>query len=269
MRMIKPELFTHEQLYETEKSSGFPIRVAFMGLLTQCDPEGRFEWRPLRLKLAILPWDDVDFAEVLTTLETASFINRYVVDGKEIGCIPSWSKHQKPHHQETRSTLPAAPDPLEPVGDSPKPVGDSPSISPEIGIGVENGVESEFGVETPGGGKTPNLPLKDEAARLADVWVFELQAKRSRSKRDKPEDIATEVAEWMRVGVPAEEIDREIKMPGRDRSEFLWQLKKRLFARLGKATGPNGKSSGFADTIRSCATWADTPETGEKNHDET
>src|SRR5271166_5874154 len=103
--MVKPELFVHEDLFAAEKKAGLPLRVAFIGLWTQCDREGRFGWRPLRLKLAILPWDEVDFADVLTALADGGFVIRYDVGGKVFGYIPSWHRHQKPHHQEAKSVI--------------------------------------------------------------------------------------------------------------------------------------------------------------------
>ena len=42
IRTIKPEFFRHEGLYELEQETGFAIRVAFAGLWTACDREGRF-----------------------------------------------------------------------------------------------------------------------------------------------------------------------------------------------------------------------------------
>jgi hypothetical protein len=109
MRMVKPTLFTHEVLYEASKESGLPVRLAYIGLWTQCDREGRFEWRPLRLKLAILPWDDLDFEKVLAALEKHGFILRYEVEGKPYGCIPSWHVHQHCHHKEADSSIPPPP----------------------------------------------------------------------------------------------------------------------------------------------------------------
>ena len=107
IRTIKPEFFQHESLFEAEESSGLPLRLAFIGLWTQCDRAGRFEWRPRQLKLNVLPYDSIDFPAVLSVLETHGFIRRYDVDGKSYGCIPSWEKHQYINSREPSSTLPA------------------------------------------------------------------------------------------------------------------------------------------------------------------
>ena len=77
IRTVKPELFTHEELFGLERETGLPMRIAFVGLFTVCDREGRFKWEPKRIKLAVLPYDDLDFSRVLDALRT-----RYEAEGK-------------------------------------------------------------------------------------------------------------------------------------------------------------------------------------------
>ncbi len=126
-RMVRPELFVHEDLFEAERKYKMPLRVAYIGLWTQCDRDGRFEWRPARLRLAILPWDEVDFAKVLDALAKEGFILPYEAKGKRYGLIPSWSRHQKPHHQEPTSGIPAPTSGISVPADGAKPVGESPN----------------------------------------------------------------------------------------------------------------------------------------------
>jgi hypothetical protein len=106
IRTIKPDFFRHEGLFEAERESGLPLRVAFAGLWTAADKEGRFRWSPRQLKLDCLPFDDVDFSRVLDALATRGFIVRYACDGKEYGCIPSWKQHQIINNRESESSLP-------------------------------------------------------------------------------------------------------------------------------------------------------------------
>lgn len=113
IRTIKPEFFRHEELFELERETGLPIRVAFAGLWTAADREGRFEWRPRQLKLDCLPYDDVDFSRVLHALTTRGFVQKYTVEGVEYGCIPSWSRHQNINNRESQSTIPAPDETLE------------------------------------------------------------------------------------------------------------------------------------------------------------
>ena len=107
IRTVKPELFTHEQLYEAERETGLPLRVAFIGLFTQADREGRFKWRPRTLKLGILPHDELDFSRVLDALATRGFLVKYASPtGEILGCIPTFGIHQQINNRESPSALP-------------------------------------------------------------------------------------------------------------------------------------------------------------------
>jgi hypothetical protein len=107
IRSIKPEFFRHEALYEAERETKLPLRLAFAGLWTAADREGRFRWAPRQIKLDCLPYDECDFSRVLDALLTRGFIVKYEVDGKELGCIPSWHQHQVINNREKASDLPA------------------------------------------------------------------------------------------------------------------------------------------------------------------
>lgn len=107
IRSIKPEFFRHEALYEAEKESGLPLRVAFAGLWTACDREGRFKWKPRTLKLDVLPYDECDFSRVLDALNSRGFIVKYQHEEDEYGCIPSWTTHQVINNRESASILPS------------------------------------------------------------------------------------------------------------------------------------------------------------------
>lgn len=110
IRTIKPGFFRHFDLYTAERETGLPLRVAFAGLWTAADREGRFKWRPAELKLDCLPFDAVPFERVLESLAVFGFVARYAVDGRQYGYIPSWQKHQVINQREARSVIPPPPD---------------------------------------------------------------------------------------------------------------------------------------------------------------
>jgi hypothetical protein len=105
-RFISPEFFHHSELYDAEEVTRLPLRLAFAGLWCQADRRGVFVWKPRELKVACLPYDTVDFDAVLSALESHGFVRRYVVDGKPLGMIPSFSRWQTFHRDERPSNLP-------------------------------------------------------------------------------------------------------------------------------------------------------------------
>lgn len=108
IRTVKPQLFKHEGLFELERETGLPIRLAWIGLFTLADREGRFKWRPRELKADIMPYDEnVDFAAILSALASIQLIQRYQVDGEFFGHIPKWHQHQHVNAREAKSTIPA------------------------------------------------------------------------------------------------------------------------------------------------------------------
>lgn len=106
IRTIKPEFFRHFGLYQLERETGLPIRTAFSGLWTASDREGRFKWRQEELKLDCLPYDPVDFGDVLDALERGGFIVRYEVDGELYGVVPGFNRHQSINQREAASRIP-------------------------------------------------------------------------------------------------------------------------------------------------------------------
>lgn len=129
----------HEALYETEARLGLPIRLAYAGLWTQADRRGVFRWRSKQLKLAILPYDPVDFEAVLEGLRSAGFITRYEVAGEVYGHIQTFARWQTFHHAERPSD---APSPEANPGLAPS----SPSANPTVAVAVTGTVTNAVAV---------------------------------------------------------------------------------------------------------------------------
>lgn len=124
-RLISPEFFQHADLYEAERESGLPVRLAFAGLWTVADRRGIFQWSR-NLKPQILPYDSCDFLEVLAALERHGFVRRYEVEGRAFGIIPTFASHQTFHHAERENkNFPAPPEGLL--------VSPRPSLGPALG----------------------------------------------------------------------------------------------------------------------------------------
>lgn len=106
IRTVKPEFFTHGDLYDAEVEFNLPLRIAFAGMWCQADREGRFKWKPRELKTQVLPYDLCDFSRVLDALATRGFIVKYEHEGQQFGMIPSWTTHQFINNREQQSNLP-------------------------------------------------------------------------------------------------------------------------------------------------------------------
>jgi hypothetical protein len=170
IRTIKPEFFCHEELFDLEQETGLPLRLAFAGLWTVCDREGRFKWRPRSIKAHVLPFDTVDFSRVLDALTTRGFVEKYTVDGVEYGCVPAFSRHQVINNRESESELPEPPKNQQNTSDS--RVDDAcPTRAPRVphaGKAEGKGKEGK-GREGEGKGKEVSLPPKAEVEKPSDV----------------------------------------------------------------------------------------------------
>lgn len=110
IRTVKPELFRHEGLFELERDTGLPVRIAFIGLFTAADRDGCFKWRPRELQLDVMPYEQIDFSRVLDALGTRGFLVKYRVDDAWFGLIPTFRKHQVINNRERASELPTIDD---------------------------------------------------------------------------------------------------------------------------------------------------------------
>ncbi len=106
IRTVKPEFFQHEELFDAERETGLPLRIAYAGLWCYADREGRFKWRPRTLCLGILPYDGHDFSRVLDALAARGWVVHYASDGAEYGWLPTFLTHQVVNNRERDSVIP-------------------------------------------------------------------------------------------------------------------------------------------------------------------
>ena len=102
-RNLKPGFFKNEEL----SNLPFEARLLFQGLWCLADREGRFEWRPKRIRAEIFPYDNVDIEDLLCKLRSCNVITCYDIDGTEYGLVVNFKQHQNPHNHEAASKIPA------------------------------------------------------------------------------------------------------------------------------------------------------------------
>lgn len=92
IRSIHPGFFSDERLVTTSMAA----RVLFLGLGVEADDKGIFEWKPLTLKMRVLPADNLDVEALLSELEGADAIRKYEIAGRHYGAIRNFRKFQRP-----------------------------------------------------------------------------------------------------------------------------------------------------------------------------
>ena len=103
IRSVHPGLFTDEAWFE----SSFGARIMLIGLLTEADDQGVFEWRPITLKMRLFPADNVDTKTILAELATVGWIHQFEESGKQYGAIRNFCKWQRPKSPQDVHPCPA------------------------------------------------------------------------------------------------------------------------------------------------------------------
>lgn len=91
IRSVHPGLFTDEAF----ASLSMAARVLLVGLWTEADDHGVFEWKPLCLKMRIFPADNVSVPDLLDECLASDLICRFS-DGKDYGLIRNFCRYQRP-----------------------------------------------------------------------------------------------------------------------------------------------------------------------------
>jgi hypothetical protein len=224
-RLLSPEFFKDEELCALKPE----VRLLFAGLWTLADKLGRVEFRPRRIKLEVLPYDDVDVEEGLRQLD-GRFITIYEVDGHKYLQINNFLKYQKPHPRESTSTIPA---PRltqgEPKAD-PRPTNYTPRKP--VSITVSKTV-SNTGIPPSSPPSPTNLPLLGDAQPASAAPPPAEKPAASKPTGKHPDPIWDQVAElWFhgKVEMPDKtrvgKIVRDLKQHGATPDEIILRYRR-------------------------------------------
>lgn len=140
IRSIHPGLWTDEDFVSLSAYA----RLMLMGLWNECDDKGIFEWKPLTLKMRLLPADNVDAAELLNEIAASGAVKKYDLSGKSYGAVRNFGKFQRP--KKPNDIYPATAEILafccvssEPSSDEPATVPNQFPTSGEIAPQMEDG----------------------------------------------------------------------------------------------------------------------------------
>lgn len=166
IRSIHPGLFTDESFVSCSPLA----RLLVLGLWTEADDQGVFEWKPVTLKMRLLPVDGADVSSLLEEIAAQNIAKRFEANGKQYGAIRNFRKYQRPKSPSAVHPLPselrsyvAIP---EMAGDEPAPFPPKAEIAPQMEDGgVREGEgEKEDAASAASSASAPVLDL-DEAER--------------------------------------------------------------------------------------------------------
>lgn len=102
IRSIHPGFFTDEDLVVVSAHA----RLLFIGLLTECDDNGVFEWKPVTIKMKIFPAESIEIPGLLLELESAGAIQKIELEGRCYGVMRNFCKFQHPKKPTIRTKVP-------------------------------------------------------------------------------------------------------------------------------------------------------------------
>lgn len=102
IRSVHPSLFTDEAWVSCSPLA----RVFYIGLMTVADDQGLFEWKPLQLKMQVLPADAADVPALLAELIDVNLIAELMSAGKRLGAIRYFRRFQRPKKPNSIFVLP-------------------------------------------------------------------------------------------------------------------------------------------------------------------
>ncbi|NUB17224.1 hypothetical protein GAY28_35745, partial [Azospirillum brasilense] len=82
-------------------------RLLIIGLRNEADDQGVFEWKPVGLKMKLMPVDNVDMEALLADLEAHRQIIKFTAHGKVYGAIRNFVRFQRPKKPTKVHPLPA------------------------------------------------------------------------------------------------------------------------------------------------------------------
>jgi hypothetical protein len=126
IRSIHPGFLTDEEVMGLTMEEPIAL-IALIGLWSEADDHGLFEWKALTLKARILPGANVNFRDLLIILMERQFIKMVVINDREYGMIRNFMVYQRPRRPSY--IHPVTPEVLQYVGEGRKkaPQDDTPT----------------------------------------------------------------------------------------------------------------------------------------------
>jgi hypothetical protein len=101
---VHPGFFTDEVYAGLSDAA----QIFLLGILTQCDDQGVFEWKPASLRIHLRPLKDGSVEPILSELIQANAICSYELGGRKYGAVRNFRKFQRP--KKPNSVHPTTPE---------------------------------------------------------------------------------------------------------------------------------------------------------------
>jgi len=92
IRSVLPGLFTDESFVALSDAA----QILYIGLWTESDDQGIFEWKPVTIRMRLRPAKDGSVEPLLSELEDLNCIRKFEVDGRQYGAVRNFRRFQKP-----------------------------------------------------------------------------------------------------------------------------------------------------------------------------
>lgn len=148
-------------------------RLLTLAIRNEADDQGVFEWKPVTIKMRLMPADNVDVSELLAEMEANNQVRRFEWGGRQFGVIRNFGKFQRPKKPNKVHFLPhelrtyASPD-----GEGSEEVPDQFPTDTEIPPQMEEVVgneEIDISLNSRACGTSPRQQCMSEKQREADA----------------------------------------------------------------------------------------------------
>lgn len=92
IRSVHPGLFTDEAFMGLSSDA----QIFLIGLYTESDDQGIFEWKPVTLRARLRPAKDGSVDAILAELQTNNCVLQYEMSGRKYGAVRNFRKYQRP-----------------------------------------------------------------------------------------------------------------------------------------------------------------------------
>jgi hypothetical protein len=102
IRSIHPGLFSDPEFAGLNDAA----QIFYLGLLTEADDNGIFEWKPATLRIRLRPCKDGAIEPLLSELQAADKVRPYETGGRMYGAIRNFRKFQRPKSPKSWHPIP-------------------------------------------------------------------------------------------------------------------------------------------------------------------